>query len=687
MKSSKNAFASIFILAISLFSTGLSQWKQVNGPECAVVNELTRLNDKIYAACRDHLYYTSDSGRTWIRDPYGFTSGGILSVTGKKNIVLAGSAKGVLYRSSDFGGSWGPVDEMISKQRIRNLVWDEDTVYACTEAGVYQSRDLGIHWRSLNKSLPDSSIFSLAVTDSVMLAGVHNKGVFMSRDRGSHWIQFNNGIESRTVNALTKIDTFYYAGTDSGLYRLSASSSAWTKFDTLFPRIPVFNIRVMDGTVYAATYCGLVISDSSFSSWRFVFNGGSVFITNDVIAEAGKLFIATGLRGVQISSDGGTTWKISGTINKNSFVRFARMKDSTMLASNINGVFISTNEGSEWRDLTTDSVDYIYDGSIQDTVLYAVSRFGLYRRSVTEDRWSPLLHQNAVSVAVQKNRIYAGTWGNGLYYSSNSGATFEVLDSAFLGKIITRVEVIDSTVLVTSRTGIFLSRDYGKHWIKTHGMITDGEIASYSKIDSLYFGASDSYIATLKMNDSVWVPTNMSEDIYAFYNLQRVGKILFVAGAFGVHYTADLGEHWTDAGFSYYPMFSNTWSAYTIMSTNKKLFVGSYESGIWWRNLDEIVSDVQDHSASIPGEYLLHQNYPNPFNPSTRITYELPAAARVTLSVYDMLGREVTELVNEEKSAGQYSVTWNASSFAAGIYFARMNAGDHTAVKKLVLMK
>lgn len=79
--------------------------------------------------------------------------------------------------------------------------------------------------------------------------------------------------------------------------------------------------------------------------------------------------------------------------------------------------------------------------------------------------------------------------------------------------------------------------------------------------------------------------------------------------------------------------------------------------------------------------------YPNPFNPSTRITFELSHSSQVKLVVYDMLGREMTQLVSDEKEAGQYSVMWNASSFAAGVYLARMSAGDYSEVKKLILLK
>jgi hypothetical protein len=75
-----------------------------------------------------------------------------------------------------------------------------------------------------------------------------------------------------------------------------------------------------------------------------------------------------------------------------------------------------------------------------------------------------------------------------------------------------------------------------------------------------------------------------------------------------------------------------------------------------------------------PKEYFLSQNYPNPFNPSTTIKYSLPQTGRITLSIYDLLGREVVKLIDEEKPAGEYETTWNASSYPSGVYFLK-NAG------------
>ncbi|MCL5031472.1 MAG: S8 family peptidase [Bacteroidetes bacterium] len=96
---------------------------------------------------------------------------------------------------------------------------------------------------------------------------------------------------------------------------------------------------------------------------------------------------------------------------------------------------------------------------------------------------------------------------------------------------------------------------------------------------------------------------------------------------------------------------------------------------------------VENNSNQIPFTYSLMQNYPNPFNPSTFIKYQIAKEAHVTLKIYDVLGREVEKLVDEEKPAGNYTVNFNASLLSSGVYFYKITSGNYSAAKKMVLMK
>jgi hypothetical protein len=129
---------------------------------------------------------------------------------------------------------------------------------------------------------------------------------------------------------------------------------------------------------------------------------------------------------------------------------------------------------------------------------------------------------------------------------------------------------------------------------------------------------------------------------------------------------------------------------------------GSYYKS-WWGSewggvyhvvaFDNLLGVTPDEGNGIPVQYALHQNFPNPFNPSTTIRFDLPAASRVSIVVYDVTGREVTSLVQGEYAAGSYSTTLDASQLASGVYFYRMmafggnGAAPFVSTNKLLLLK
>ena len=88
-----------------------------------------------------------------------------------------------------------------------------------------------------------------------------------------------------------------------------------------------------------------------------------------------------------------------------------------------------------------------------------------------------------------------------------------------------------------------------------------------------------------------------------------------------------------------------------------------------------------------PDNFALRQNHPNPFNASTNIGFDLTQPGKVTITVYDLLGRKITTLANGAFSAGPHSVTWNANDVTSGIYFYRLEAGNKTETRRMVLLK
>lgn len=99
------------------------------------------------------------------------------------------------------------------------------------------------------------------------------------------------------------------------------------------------------------------------------------------------------------------------------------------------------------------------------------------------------------------------------------------------------------------------------------------------------------------------------------------------------------------------------------------------------------INSILVSAVEIPNKYALEQNYPNPFNPVTNIKYAIPVKGNVQLRVFDVLGKVVTEIVNEEQEAGSYSVQFDSSNLSSGVYYYQIRAGNFVETKKLILLK
>jgi hypothetical protein len=152
-----------------------------------------------------------------------------------------------------------------------------------------------------------------------------------------------------------------------------------------------------------------------------------------------------------------------------------------------------------------------------------------------------------------------------------------------------------------------------------------------------------------------------------------------------------------DNGMTWTPVESNTQNS--IMSvnfanTNKGIAVGESSTTLYtndggqsWSTQNNLRKNMVTPVITGKKNFSLNQNYPNPFNPSTTINYNLPVDSKVSLKVYDLIGKEVAGLVNGFQTRGSHSVNFNAKNLTSGIYFYRITAGDYKDVKKMILVK
>jgi hypothetical protein len=265
------------------------------------------------------------------------------------------------------------------------------------------------------------------------------------------------------------------------------------------------------------------------------------------------------------------------------------------------------------------------------------------------DSWVPFRNGLGSGVAWNVNTIFnlngtlfAGAGGNPFLFINEpaSGLWKEVQFDEFNGSpnSMLKFTAQNGFILGASNQGVYRSPDYGATWSKT--MNINAEIAQFS------FDNSTPYL---------FISRTLRADYYS---------------------SANKGESWE--------LFDSQMQnfAYDFAILQNKIFTGKTD-GLYYRELNP--TSINDEVK--PESFTLLQNYPNPFNPSTTIRYKLQANSFVSLKIYDILGSEILTLVNEEKTAGEYDVEFNASSFSSGIYYYRLIAGSFIKTLKTLLLK
>ena len=375
-----------------------------------------------------------------------------------------------------------------------------------------------------------------------------------------------------------------------------------------------------------------------------------------------KLYAGTWYDGVYLSTDSGANWSaidsgISNYAPINAFVA----DNNNLYVAMWNSIFHSTDTGQTWS-LVKDDFPYnsehenivntlLMDGSL----LYAGTSSGIYVSENNGKDWIELSDYNVTSIIMDGTTLFIGTWGSGIYYSVNEGQNWTMINSGLTNLYIRFISVCNSKIFTgTDEGSIFISTDNGKGWL----LINE----------------------SMKDQDGIW------PGVYCF--LCSGNKLYAATTGNGIYFSNNDNVNWTEMNNGLPKNLGGyTEGIFSLSILNNEMFAAVDPDGVWKLSLPKPVTSVNDNSFDLPAHFTLFQNYPNPFNPSTTIEYSIPKQAHVTLKVFDLLGREVKTLINEEIPAGNYKVDFNGSNIPSGIYFYSIEAGRYSATKKLLLLK
>lgn len=362
------------------------------------------------------------------------------------------------------------------------------------------------------------------------------------------------------------------------------------------------------------------------------------------------------------SADHGMHWSRSDSgIADQEITAFGTFWSLLLAGTATGGIFISTDNGYHWTAVGTGmSISNVTafahspDTATGTPALYAcfhdtLSAGPVYRTVDIGAHWvsvsSGITNGDARSLLVRGNDLYVGTFG-GVFLSTNGGTDWSPMNSGLTVPYVMTMASLDSTLFAGTMTGgAFRCTDKGAPW------------------EQINNGLTNTYV-----NDLATTPS---------------GALFAGTGWSGVYVSVNKGTQWKQVNTG---LMTDQINALAVAGDQQYLFAAT-DDGVWFRPLPELLTPVPERSGRFPASMVLQQNFPNPFNPSTTIRYALPSLAHVTLTIHDILGREVAVLVDGERPAGWNEVEWNADRFANGIYLCRMTAGNDGATRRMLLLK
>ncbi len=388
----------------------------------------------------------------------------------------------------------------------------------------------------------------------------------------------------------------------------------------------------------------------------------SIHVSSDSIA------YASGSGGTILkSTDGGLTWSsLNSNVVANLFDVFVFDELNVIAVGDANTIIRTTDGGNSWI--------LVASGLTQNESLYSVSFSGAY--GICGGELLTIL-----------NSIDSGeSW-----QISQTGLSNDFFGTSMLSREIGFVAGV--LLEIPFNKPLFgKTTDSGKSWEFTDFFLNGNE----GTARGIHFTDEQTgYICSAVWNGqgaiskttnggAIWTTTLFDHFLWSIdFPISGTSQIGYSVGALGVILKT------TDGGSTWLPQQSGT-----SLRLNRVYFVDQDfgfvvgENGLILRTTSggEPVNGINDEIDEV-NSFNLSQNFPNPFNPTTSIQYSIPHRGWVTIKVYDAMGKEIAILVNEEKQSGNFVKTYDASFLSSGVYFYRIQVGNFTASKKMIVLK
>jgi photosystem II stability/assembly factor-like uncharacterized protein len=633
------------------------------------------------------LYRSTDGGVTWENKLFISDSTGCIDVAvnaADPNIVYAAMWERIrkpdrltyggptcgLYRSTDGGETWtelinGLPNNTPSLGRIGISISSSspNTLYAIYAdnigyfAGVYKSTNNGDSWTRTNDGALNSLFSSYgwwfgnirvdpSNPNNVFVMGLD---VYKTTNGGSSW-SYSSGsmhVDQHGMYIHPANPNFIIAGNDGGVYKSTNAGASWA-FITSMPITQFYTCDV--DFQYPNRYYGGTQDNGTNrtltgnpNGWQQIYGGDGFYVLVDP-SNNNYVYAEYQYGGFARSTNGGNNFSyglngVSGTDRFNWSTPFViDPTNPAKLYLGTHRLYKTTNRAVSWTPISPDLTNGLPTGNQVYGTITTIA-----------------------SAPSDTNVVYVGTDDGNVWVTLDGGANWTKISNPLPVRWITRVAVnpYDAMTAYVTLSGyrydeylphVFRTTDAGANWQSISSNLPDAPV-----------------------NDIVVDPDSTDR--------------LYVGTDVGVFFSDSLGNTWNYLGEN---LPNAPITDLVLHNLTRTLVAATFGRSIYSIDLTP-VTNTENEIAAV-NDFTLFQNYPNPFNPTTKIKFEILDQVRndnalVTLKVYDILGNEIATLVNEEKSAGEYEVEFNATGLPSGIYFYQLREGNFAETKKMVLLR
>ena len=686
----------IFLILSSFIFSQTGVWNKTNGHTC---KGLAILSDSlIFAITSVGLEYTSDYGKTWFEKPTPSSINYLTHFTINdftNSIFIYDSEAQIIYKSTDKGNNWIISFEHIPS--VTHMVSKYGNIYTTSYTGqLYMSIDDGNSWDS---SFVATNLRSVDVSSFGQIYTITgNAQIFTSKDHGKTWrkLIYQNS-DTFTSSFLINKDEII-CEYSKGIIISKDFGTSWT-----YRAVPIVgpyyrSIAIdKDNNLY---YWMRVILKSSDSGLNWTIYGGQFYTFNGMVGDDNDLYVATN-EGIYHYDQSmpiyvgnnyfpfhlGNTWQyLSYSSSMRDPNNYELVEDRITRDTIINNYKYYSYRSYWVRYSEVDKKIFIRDGDSDKIYMtFNLPPSGAFQRF--DGRWESLAavidgSKNLFNDTVKFKGYESGNLMNGKQ-SESFGENVGLIEYSYdvnigpdfsAGRYLMMAVIYDST-----NTPRYLSNHYKPEINLTPiNFISTSEFQINFKVNHKYSRIYDPInpFKTVNFIHSVYMVSNYSKGdsvinkntLFAL-NTEKTKKYLISS----IIDTTLLKDGFT---FNYKIIAKDKG---IIPETSSSPDTGYYQIKWGTTSVDDIKNEVIGFN--------LGQNYPNPFNPSSVIKYSVPVEGKVMLRVYNILGTEITTLVNSQKQMGQYEVLFDGSNLPSGIYFYRLQLGKLIQTKKMILLK